>query len=230
MTGDKLAALIGLLLIATFVGIVKPYIPGSKRSYFVVAFIALSVLNFALTAQQSDSPAPTGNPAAKSEDGPVTSAGSNSASEREPSAVSQSESNWTYSQRVDEMRGDTERFASLTSENEVSFDFPYTGGAAELDLRRRKKDGVAVMLSIPSGQFLCDNYFHPSVSVKFDQGPVQNYPCVEPNDGTSNVIFIRNESSFIKKLRTSKRVTIEPEFFRQGTRQFEFRPAGLNWQ
>ena len=144
------------------------------------------------------------------------------------SSAPDSQPKWDYSQMTDAMRGTMMRFASVTSENSLYFDFPYSGGATgTLQLRYRPDDGVAVMLEVSKGQFMCGGFGDGDVSAKFDDGPVEHYSCAEASDGSTNILFIRGEKRFVNHLRKSKMVVIEAEFFQAGRQQLVFDTAGL---
>ena len=155
-------------------------------------------------------------------------ANSGKAIEEAMDASSAANSNWAYYEDHDQMRKTTSRFAVVESTNVVSFDFPYRGGQAKLILRERDQDGFRIMLSLDS-QFMCSFLGNDTISVKFDHGLVERYRCITPQDGTSNMIFIRNEARFLFKLKTAHTLVIEAEFFRAGPRQVEFNVSGLKW-
>lgn len=46
-------------------------------------------------------------------------------------------------------------------------------------------------------------------------------------DGSSDVIFFDNSSSFIKNLKTHKKLILEADFFQSGSRQFKYDLTGL---
>jgi hypothetical protein len=141
-----------------------------------------------------------------------------------------SSSNWTYGKSADEMRGTHTHSASLVSDNELAFDFPYNGGSSgTLSLRSGDRSGLNVILRMEKGQFLCNEYGHPTVSVKFDNGPVRKFGCSESNDNAAGVLFIDSESRFLAALKHSKKMTIEADFFQEGSRQLKFTTSGLVW-
>lgn len=144
-------------------------------------------------------------------------------------APTKSASKWSYSEDVDQMRGSKTRYASVTSENELSFGFPYKGGRATLTLRRRPEDGLNVILDV-KGQFLCSSFRNNTVAVKFDDGPIQRFACLEPSDARTGEIFINSENRFVAKLRKARTVIIEAEFYQEGRRQMQFDVAGLDWK
>lgn len=143
-------------------------------------------------------------------------------------AAQQAEASWEYHSSVDKMRGTTASFASVESENQVQFDFPYNGGSrATITVRSRQEDGLSVMLRVSKGQFTC--FMGCTVAVKFDDGKVQNFSATGTDSGDSAVLFIESEKRFVAALLKSKRTIIEAPFFQTGRRQFEFNTSGLTW-
>jgi hypothetical protein len=214
-----------LLFFAAVVGIFKPYIKGTKRSYFIGAAVLAFVL-VGVTAEPSTQAADT--KVAASGTGNAEAVEANSTSVEAASAAKPSK--WTYSDDTDEMRGTKSSYASLDSENEVDLDFPYGEQRGQLMLRKRPEDGLNVMFQVGNGQILCHSFTESHVSIKFDDGPVQRYRCTDASDGSNNVAFLSNERSVVERLKKSKRAIVEAEFFQKGRQQFMFETAGLNWQ
>jgi len=144
-------------------------------------------------------------------------------------AVTRPAGKWRYHSTADKMRGTVARFAELDSKNSLRFGFPYHGGRATLTLRDRAQDGLNVLLSV-QGQFLCSSFSDSSVAVKFDNGPVEDYDCSEPDSGTTGLIFIENADKFVTRLKSARTVIIEANFFQEGPKQMEFDTAGLTWK
>jgi hypothetical protein len=136
---------------------------------------------------------------------------------------------WQYFEESDGMGRGTVKRAVIYSLNNVEFDFPYQGPQrAALELRIHPRYGHDVILSIQKGQFFCSS-LNCRVAVRFDNNKVQHFPTVRPADHSTTVLFLRNYSKFIAAARKSKKVRIEAQFFRQGTRVFEFDISGLKW-
>lgn len=134
---------------------------------------------------------------------------------------------WNYSSQVDKMGRGTTEFASLDSVNQVSFDFPYNGGStASLVIRNSPKYGKDVLLEIDKGQFLCDTE-DCHVNVRVDNGPAARVDGDESSDGSSNVIFLPY-STLVRDLLRAKVLRVEPNFYQEGSRVFEFHPHGLD--
>ena len=141
---------------------------------------------------------------------------------------------WDYSHSDDRMRGTSSREASLNSE-EATFTKDKYGNMGNwpelsLTLRSKEKGGTEVLIEVPSGMLICDEYEHPSISVKFDSKPVMKFSCTAAADAVFTGIFISDAPRFLKLLRTAQTVIIEPNFYQRGPRQFTFRPDGLVWK
>lgn len=135
---------------------------------------------------------------------------------------------WTYSETKDEMRGSTGRFARLGARDPINLAFPYGQSTPELVLRRDPKYGFDVYLSA-NGQFLCRSYNNDTVSVKLDDGPIEEWACADAESGSSDIIFIVRAESFLAKLRKAKRLIIEADMYQAGRQQMTFDVAGLIW-
>lgn len=150
--------------------------------------------------------------------------------EKEDRRLTQLGLKWQYDTNKDKMgRGDI-KYALVGSLNTLNFAFPYQGEQrATLQLRKHPKHGKDVILSIKKGQFLCNNYNGCKVAVKFDNNKVKNYSAIGASDHDSTVLFIKNYKSFVLKAKKSKKIYIEAEFFREGSRVLEFNTEGLKF-
>ena len=139
-------------------------------------------------------------------------------------------SNWEYDESEDEMRGETSYFASNESMNTVELQFPYQGGTRlNILLRDNAKHGKDIMFIVNKGQIFC-GYQDCHVNIKFDDGEVQRYETTEAEAGSSEVLFLTNNiGGFVKKLKNSKTVTVEVNFYNHGAEQFKFDVYGLEW-
>ena len=145
-----------------------------------------------------------------------------------PSKPVKAKSGWQYRTAKDEMRETTTRFATLKSSNQTNFGFPYPRSTASLIVRERSKDGLNIMLKV-EGQFTCSPFGSDTVSVKFDDGDIEEYECSTSSDGSSDTIFIRGAQRFLEKLRMAEQLIVEAEFFQAGRHQIKFSPKGLEW-
>ncbi|ELE9019834.1 TPA: hypothetical protein N5L20_000032 [Enterobacter kobei] len=146
---------------------------------------------------------------------------------------------WHTSYKNDEMRGTAQKFSQTESDNAVDFDFPYNGGSKLTIVLRSKKTELKAgqkpeslplteaIIVISKGQFSCNSYDGCHVSAKFDDGKIQRYAMSGAADGSSDVIFFDNSSSFIKNLKTHKKLILEADFFQSGSRQFKYDLTGL---
>lgn len=146
-----------------------------------------------------------------------------------PAAPAQPVFKWTYSENIDQMRGTSEKWANLSSENAVQTNWPYEQEPMRLVLRRRSTDGVNVMLQV-SGQFVCRSYNGTKITVKFDDGPLETFNCSEAASGSSDVVFITPPARFINRLKATKVMMLEAPVYEIGNAQVTFNVEGLEWQ
>ncbi len=131
---------------------------------------------------------------------------------------------WSLQTKQDEMDDSKSYWYSLQSDNYANFDFPYEGDSyLTITVRWMKKYGYDVLLEITDGQMVGNEYNGTNyVRVRFDGGKVQKFYYNEPNDGSSNLIFLRNAQKFIEKCKNAKDIIIEQEFYQEGVHQFKF--------
>lgn len=131
---------------------------------------------------------------------------------------------WSLQTEQDEMDDSKSYWYSLQSDNYANFDFPYEGDSyLTITVRWMKKYGYDVLLEITDGQMVGDEYNGTNyVRVRFDGGKVQKFYYNEPNDGSSNLVFLRNAQKFIEKCKNAKDIIIEQEFYQEGVHQFKF--------
>ncbi|WP_417878592.1 hypothetical protein [Vibrio sp.] len=147
---------------------------------------------------------------------------------------------WHTSFKNDEMRGTAQKFVQTESDNAVDFDFPYNGGSkmaiilrsVKTELKQGQKPEALplteAVIIVSKGQFSCNSYNDCHVSVKFDDGKIQKYSMSGAADGSSDVIFFDNSASFIKNVKTHKRLILEADFFQAGAKQFKFDLTGVS--
>ncbi|MEO6389344.1 MAG: hypothetical protein ABIT16_02430 [Croceibacterium sp.] len=169
----------------------------------------------------------------------VVSAGpSRSAFERsEPTlstsnAVLYKKASWEYGSDKDEMRGDVTNWAAIKSPTDLNLSPPYdAANVAELWLWSSGGDAA---LSVTQGQFTCRN--GDMLPVKFDNGPVYEYACREPESGNSDTLYVNaafepvggQPASLLDGLSKAKKMTIEVPFYQDGTKQITFNVSGLD--
>lgn len=141
-------------------------------------------------------------------------------------AISSGAGAWERQEDADQMRGTKTSFTYTISLNKADFPFPYNGGSTlEINIRNRKQDGISVALIIKKGQFNCHN--ECSIHAKFDDGKIEKFGAARSSSGTPNLIFISPNGRFIAKLKKSKKLTVETDFYNTGSAQFQFNVAGL---
>ena len=141
---------------------------------------------------------------------------------------------WTYEESKDEMRGVTNKWATLASENLVPLEFPYEPGAyLRLAVRHMPKQyGMDVYIQATKGHLTC-RYNNCYITVKFDDGKVQRIPAVEPEDARRDALFITDgaKTAFIKKLKKARKIFVEVNLFQRPDQQFRFEPVEpLEWK
>jgi RNA polymerase subunit RPABC4/transcription elongation factor Spt4 len=134
---------------------------------------------------------------------------------------------WEYSSQHDKMGRGPTYFASLQSVNEVDFDFPYNGGSKGiLTLRNSPRYGRDAVLQVTKGQFLC-SLDGCQVNVRVDGGRPIRVTANEAADGSSNVVFLPY-GVLLRAVRGGRVLLIEANFYREGSRVFEFHAQGLD--
>lgn len=131
------------------------------------------------------------------------------------------------------MRDSSTYYAVNISLNEVQFDFPYQGGSnAFITLRKGKELGDDIIIGVNKGQFKsCIR--NCKIAVKFDNEKVENYTVVGSDSFANDMLFLSGDKSikkFADKLKTSKKVVLELDFFQRGREQFSFNIEGLDWK
>ncbi|TBH74901.1 hypothetical protein [Aquirufa nivalisilvae] len=139
--------------------------------------------------------------------------------------------NWNLSIHEDKMDNNVYRTAFCTSKNTVELNFPYNGGTnLEIWLRNGLNgQGNEVFLIVNKGQFMSSFDGEETVRMKFDNSPPISSNFSNESTGKSTTIFLSKSSSIIKRLKKSKKLIIEVDFYDNGTSQFEFDVEGLKW-
>ena len=136
---------------------------------------------------------------------------------------------WTYSETKDEMRGSVARFARIAAKEAISLPFPYGESTPQLTLRRDPKYGFDIFISA-NGQFLCRSWDDDTISVKFDDGGIEEWACADAESGSSDIVFITGAEAFLAKLKRSKRIIVEADMYEAGRQQMSFDVADLKWE
>jgi len=135
-------------------------------------------------------------------------------------------SKWDYSEDTDAMTGKIKKWATITSPDELLFDFPYNGGSY-LTLTVRKKDGSTdVYLRISKGQFLTNDKV---ARLKFDDQQPITVGLIEPDDYSSDLVFLSGVSTIVNRMKKSKKLIVEVPFYQEGKRQCTFDISNFKW-
>ena len=132
-------------------------------------------------------------------------------------SASAAEAPWQYQSSVDQMTGQTIRFARTLSANQKT----------SLIVREHPRSGVQVLLAIQDGQLVCG--IKCEMAVRFDSGPPTTYEATDSQDGSTGIVFIQPAGRFLVAARTAHRVLIEATYYREGTRVLEFSVEGFAW-
>lgn len=144
-------------------------------------------------------------------------------------AAKDSDGGWTYDERQDEMRGATGRAARIESDKTLSLGFPYGETRPVLTVRQDPKFGFDIYIT-SEGQPQCNDIMdRGEISVKFDSGPVKEWSCARAADGSPGIVFFNSEKALLAKLKASRRMIVEIEYYNAGRQQFGFNVAGLKW-
>lgn len=134
---------------------------------------------------------------------------------------------WEYQQSTDKMTSKPIKFAQIISNESLHLESPYEGvNYGRLTLR--KKNGLDIYLSIDKGQ-ISGGYDNNFITVRFDEEKPLTFSYTEPQDGSSDLIFIDNEVQFLSKLKKSKNVLISIPLYQAGNQILEFNTVDLKW-
>ena len=187
---------------------------------FLLPILCFLVVLFALAlCTPDDSPSETTS----------ESSTDSSATEDAPEVKKGKKTVWEYHQAIDEMTDKTTYYATIESENEVKFDFPYNGGSSlTLTIRDSPQYGKNIYIKISKGQF---NYGinGTNIKVRFDDSEPITVHCNQPSDYSTDVLFLDNFNKVLNKIKESSTMKINAEFFSEGTRTFTFKTEGLEW-
>jgi hypothetical protein len=135
---------------------------------------------------------------------------------------------WKYDTSEDKMTSNITKFASITSNESLSLDFPYDGinmGTLQL---RKKNGALNIMVLIDKGQISSD-YDDQNVKVRFDDDKAITFSYSKSADNSSDLIFIDNVTKFLSKLKKSKKTLIGLPLYQNGTQILEFKTENLKW-
>ena len=136
--------------------------------------------------------------------------------------------NWSYSEVEDKMTGAKMKFAELKSNNNLQFDMPYQGGSTSYLTIRKKRGQLDIYISVKPSQ-MTFNSNNENVKIRFDNNTLNIYSTARPGDGSSDIFFILNEKSILKKIKNSKKMLVEVVFYDHGTEILEFSTENLTF-
>ena len=129
---------------------------------------------------------------------------------------------WKTSSSADEMTSKVAQHATSTSQNTVTFDFPYGGPQhGFLTLSKHPRYGNQVTLWLNKAHFLCRSQ-DCEVLVRFDGKEPSEYSVGTPADLSTDTVFIYDYDRFVSELVKAKQVKIEARFYSTGSRIFTF--------
>ena len=135
---------------------------------------------------------------------------------------------WEYNTEEDKMTSTITKYATITSNESLSLDFPYEGLNMGHLLLRKKKGELDIIIRIDKGQ-ISTSYDNQNIEVRFDNNKATTFSYLEPTDNSSDVIFISNTTRFISKLKKSKKTLIALPLYQGGTQILEFNTENLKW-
>ncbi|CAM3700826.1 hypothetical protein MUGA111182_03990 [Mucilaginibacter galii] len=146
----------------------------------------------------------------------------------ESSEPAKAESKWQYSEEVDKMTSAKNYFATIESDNQLDFEFPYDGGSNGTITVRKMAKSTDVLIGISKGQFNSHSD-GTTVKVRFDDKKPINFTCSEPSDGSSDALFIDSPKKFLTLLKSAKKVIVQAEFYESGLKEMEFDTKDFKW-
>jgi hypothetical protein len=137
---------------------------------------------------------------------------------------------WRYSENTDAMTGKKRLDATIRSDNNLSFDFPYQGeNSGFLSIQKDPKHGNLALLWINKGQMLC-HYRDCNISVRFDDAQPVTYSGSAPADHSSTGIFLDNAQGFIARAKKAKKILVQFNAYQNGAPVLTFSSAEpLQW-
>lgn len=141
-----------------------------------------------------------------------------------PDVIEPSKKEWNFTIEKDPMTDTKNIWATIRSDNYISQDFPYEGSTyASITVRYMKKYGYDVVIQISKGQINGRNYSGTDyITARFDEGSSKKYYFNEAADGSSEVVFLRNQSDFIKRCKGAKDIKIDIPIYKGGRPVFSF--------
>lgn len=152
-----------------------------------------------------------------------------------PAATAKTESDkdnappaWVAAERIDSMTDETVKSVSLRSTNSTLFERPYAvRGGSYLYLTFRNNAGdIDAYFAVDKGQMLCSSS-SCKFSIRVGDNPVQQWTGLPSSTHNSDMMFVRDAEQLMNIISSGAPIRIGIEFFRAGSRTFEFEPAGF---
>ncbi len=135
---------------------------------------------------------------------------------------------WTTSTDTDPLTGKAAHHVYVDSMNSHAFEFPYGGGTmAKLVVRRHPQYGRDVIVQISKGQVLCRSSNCP-VGWRVDDRPVRVFEGNAPSDHDSTVVFLGRYNTLTADLKGAKRLIVQLNIYKEGSRAWEFDVSGFS--
>lgn len=139
------------------------------------------------------------------------------------------QTNWIYVENEDKMTSKKIYNAYIEAKEDLSFSFPYNWGSTP-SIVLRNKDGVNdMMLKVTKWQFMTGVY-GGNVRIRFDAEQPIKVNFTNTSDGSNDTIFIESTNNMISRMKKSKKIIVEAEFYNEGNRLMEFEVAWLRWE
>jgi hypothetical protein len=164
------------------------------------------------------------------DDKTTSASSSNNTTSEETTTVKtpENESNWRYSEDIDQMDNTKRTVASIESDNSIKFDFPYGNSDFTLSIRNWKGQ-TDLYLTCTKCQFIAGVMGETTYRIKFDDEAPINVSANHSTSGGADVVFLGNEKKVISKLKTAEKIILEAQFYEAGYKQINFSTKGLKW-
>ena len=131
---------------------------------------------------------------------------------------------WDINVEKDEMTDSKNIWAAIKSDNYIEQEFPYQGLTySTITVRYMKKYGYDVLLTIDRGQIVGNSINGSNyVTVQFDGGTPKKYTFNDPEDGSTETVFLNNQKDFMERCKKSKEIKIEMPLYQAGRPVFVF--------
>lgn len=136
---------------------------------------------------------------------------------------------WTVGELTDKMTGaSTGKSAYVESIGTLNLQFPYAGEQRVVLYFRHQGGRInGASLVVRRGQFSCLSTQRCTFRVRFDDGPVEDWPMSFLPSASSSVGFQR-VPQLAERVRAAKTLRVEARFFRDGSQVLDFDVSGFD--